>query len=356
MKSLLFSSVVAALLLFITCTENKKTDMPEGQTINEELKKISALLQDTSFALKLAKDQEAAYYASQGQPAPAFLTGKDDSATIVRSLKEEKIAINIAGFYALECGIGALAEQKGGTLVEWLTRIIEKKLDSSEVLTLNRFANATWKAGQPFRSLKRITRENFTSSIFLPADEVKKDYDQILAAANKLLPALSNVKDSSNESQLKRLDHLLKDKSFALEMAKHMEAAYYAGQQQAVPPFLKPGEDTSTIAKSVKEEKIATNLAGFYALECGVSYLATAEKKLPSAILKSIVNDSISADHKKIFERFANATWKAGQPFRGLNRIERKTFTPFDLLPPEEVEKDWVQIKAAAVMVKGKII
>jgi hypothetical protein len=35
----------------------------------------------------------------------------------------------------------------------------------------------------------------------------------------------------------------------------------------------------------MKEEKIATNLAGFYALECGLSYLATAQKKLPSAVL-----------------------------------------------------------------------
>ena len=136
-----------------------------------------------------------------------------------------------------------------------------------------------------------------------------------------------------------------------MEMAMHMEAAYYTGQQQAVPPFLKPGEDTATVKKASEEEKIATNLAGFYALECGLSYLATAEKKLPSAVLQSILNDSISSDNKRLFERFANATWKAGQPFRGLSKIERKTFTPFDLLPAEEIEKDWVQIKAAAEMV-----
>lgn len=326
--------------------------MPESQTINEELKKISALLQDTSFALDLAKNQEAAYYASQGQPAPPFLTEKDDSTAITRSLKEEKIATNIAGFYALECGIGSLIEQKGGTLVEWLTRIVEKKLDSSEILVLNRFANATWKAGQPFRSLKRITRDNFTSSVFLPADEVKKDYDQILAAASKLLPALAELKDSSNASQLQKLDQLLKDKQFALQMAMHMEGAYYTGQQQAIPPFLKPGEDTSVIIKSVKEEKIATNVAGFYALECGISYLATVQNKLPSEVLQQIINDSISYTDKRLFERFANATWKAGQPFRGLNRIERKSFTPFDLLPSEEVEKDWVQIKTAAETVR----
>jgi hypothetical protein len=350
MKSLLLSSIVAASLLSTSCSENKKTDMPEGQTINEELKKISALLQDTSFALELAKNQEAAYYASQGQPVPVFLTEKDDSATIARSFREEKIATNIAGFYALECGIGTIIEQKGGMFGEWLTRIVEEKLDSAEVLVLNRFANATWKAGQPFRSLKRITKDNFTSSVFLPTDEVKKDYDQILAATNKLLSALIELKDSSNAIQLQKLDQLLKDKQFALQMAMHMEGAYYTGQQQAIPPFLKPEEDASVIIKSVKEEKIATNVAGFYALECGLSYLATAQNRLPSEVLQLIINDSISNTDKRLFERFANATWKAGQPFRGLNRIERKTFTPFDLLPSEEIEKDWVQIKAAARM------
>jgi hypothetical protein len=54
-------------------------------------------------------------------------------------------------------------------------------------------------------------------------------------------------------------------------------------------------------------------------------------------------------------KRFANATWKAGQPFRSLDRITRKTFTCFDLLPPEEVEKDWMQIKAAAIKLSAAL-
>jgi len=350
MKKIFPIALIAIGLILARCSENKNAGMQGKQTIIQELKKISTLLQDSSFALELAKNQEAAYYLAQQQPQPAFLTGTDDS--IQKSYKEEKIAINIAGFYALECGIGALIEQTGGTTTEWLNKILDGKIDSTELLVLNRFANATWKAGQPFRSLKRIKRDNFTSAVFLSADEIKKDYDQVKAAAQKLLPALGNYKDSSNASQLLRLDQLLKDKSFAAEMAMNMEAAYYTGQQQAAPLFLKPGEDTATIKKSVNEEKIATNLAGFYALECGLSYLAAAENKLPSEMLQSILNDSISHNNKRLFERFANATWKAGQPFRGLNRIERKIFTPFDLLAAEEVEKDWVQIKTAAATLK----
>lgn len=322
--------------------------MQQEQTINDELKKITALLQDTSFALEMAKNQDAAYYGSLGQTVPVFLTDNVDTSTIKRSLKEEKIATNIAAFYALECGIGVLMDQKGGSPTKWLNKILEKKLDSTEILVLNRFANATWKAGQPFRGLNRITRDVFISSVFLPAEEVKKDYDQISAAALKLLTALEEVKDSSKENQLQKISYLLKDKQFAMEMAQHMEAAYYKAQQQTIPAFLKPGEDTATIKKSLKEEKIATNIASFYALECGLSFLATAQKKLPSVVMQSIINDSISKDDKRLFERFANSTWKAGQPFRGLDRITRKTFTPFDLLPPEEIEKDWIQIKAAA--------
>lgn len=340
---------IAGMLLFCaSCTQPKVTVMNKDQQIREELTKITTLLQDTSFALSMAKNQEAAYYTAQNQPVPPFLSAAEGNATVARSVKEEKIAINVAGFYALECGIGELMEEKGGTPVEWLKKIESNKLDSTEILILNRFANATWKAGQPFRDLQRIKRDNFISSVFLPADEVKKDYHQVVTATGKLLPVMQDVADASKETQLKKLSLLLKDKTFALEIAQHMEAAYYNEQKQPVPPFVKPDEDTATKKKSLKEEKIATNIAGFYALECGISYLATTRKELPSTVLQSIVSDSLSKADVKLFERFANATWKGGQPFRGLDRITRETFTSFDLLPPYEVDKDWVQIKAAA--------
>jgi hypothetical protein len=44
----------------------------------------------------------------------------------------------------------------------------------------------------------------------------------------------------------------------------------------------------------------------------------------------------------------ANATWKAGQPFRGLNRITRATFTPFYFLNEADIEKDLIQVRSAA--------
>ena len=164
--------------------------MQQDLAINNELKKITSLLQDSRFALEMAKNQDAAYYISQGQTVPAFLPDSADTSTIVRSLKEEKIATNIAAFYALECGIGALVNQKGGSPGEWLNKLTAKQLDSTEILILNRFANATWKAGQPFRGLDRITRTTFTCFDLLTPEEIEKDWVQIKAAAVKLSKAL----------------------------------------------------------------------------------------------------------------------------------------------------------------------
>jgi hypothetical protein len=65
------------------------------------------------------------------------------------------------------------------------------------------------------------------------------------------------------------INSLLHDEKYAEEMARELDAAYYKGIGQVPPPFLSPGEDTLIIEKSAKEEKIATSIAGFYALECG---------------------------------------------------------------------------------------
>lgn len=338
--------MLSLVVFFNSCANKAGTNMQ--QQITNELAQITRLLRDSSFALDMAKHQEAAYYKHQDQSPPDFLLQGEAQESVEKSAKEEKIATNIAALYAVECAVGALMEQGGGTPFEWLAKIKAKQLDSTEVLLLNRFANATWKAGQPFRGLDRITRDVFVSPVFLPEAEIKKDQDQIIAATGKLLDAMQEVKDASLSDQLQKLKELLQDKQFALEMAQHMEAAYYAAQQQPAPAFLQQGEDTATISKSTKQEKIATNLAGFYALECGLSYLATAQQKLPSAVLKALVNDKLDATDKRLFERFANATWKAGQPFRGLDRITRAPFVPFDLLTKEEQDKDWVQIRAAA--------
>ncbi|MCC6287034.1 MAG: hypothetical protein IT249_04050 [Chitinophagaceae bacterium] len=313
-----------------------------------QLNQINNLLQNSDFTRAMAEKLEAAYYIAQNQPVPPFSTPFNDTALIKKSIKEEKIATGVAPLYAVECGIGQLMEASGGTPVEWVDKIINNKLDSAQVLILNRFANATWKAGQPFRGLERIKRPVFISAVFLPEDEVKKDYEHVQITTQMLREKMENVKDASKSQQLQRINELLQDKQFAFDVAANAEVVYYTSQRKAVPPFLKPGEDTATHKKSMLDEKVAINVAGFYALECGLSYLATAKNALPSKVLHDIVTGSLAAPDKKLFQRFANATWKAGQPFRELDRITRDNFISFDLLPAEEVNKDWIQIKAAA--------
>jgi hypothetical protein len=338
------------LLFFLgaicACSIKKKENMQNS--IQNELNKIDSLLRNATYNEDMAKALDAAYYKGTGKGAPPFLAAGEDTATKQKSLKEEKIATNVAGFYALECGIGWLCSQSDQTPVEWLNKIKESTVDSATVSILNRFANATWKAGQPFRSMERIMRPTFTVFNFLPQDEVKKDEEQIATAAAKLLSAMNEVKDSSTDAQMKKIRTLMQNKDFALQMADSMNTGYNTRQNLPADKFLSAEDDTVTITKSVQEEKIAINVAGFYALECGLNYFATAKNELPSQVLQSIVDNTISVDEKMLLQRFANATWKAGQPFRGLDRTTRDNFVPFYFLTDEEIEKDWVQIKAAA--------
>ncbi len=343
MYKILFSICIMSPFFIASCTSSENEPTENQQ--HAQLEKLNKLLRDSAFTVRIALKQDSVYQASQ-HAAATSLPLKD--SVIPKSFKEEKIAINLAGFLALECGIGALIQREGGTPVEWMQRIVNQNLDSSSILLLNRFANATWKASQPFRSLSRIRRDNFIVANFLSEEETRKDYDQVRGAAYMLLDTMMKLGDESKEEQVEMISRLMKNKSFMTDVAKHMEASYYEALKQTVPEFISPEDENKTVEKSAFEEQVATRVAGFYALECGVSYLVTAEKKLPVDILKSIEDGSITQQDKELLERFANATWKAGQAFRSLDRIERSSFTPFSLLSAEEVEKDWVQIKSAA--------
>ncbi|MBD2754948.1 hypothetical protein [Spirosoma validum] len=327
--------------------KQRKEDSP-NQQIEKELATIDSLLRSESFAVEIAEAQNRAYYVGVGEtPKPLLVLG-DDTASVTIRKRDEKIATNVAGFYALECGLGAVCAKTNQKPTDFLQMIVDNKADSATVLLLNRFANTTWKAGQPFRGLERIKRPIFKIASLLPEDEVKKDYDQIQAAAIKLLAAMQPVRESSADEQMRKLRSLLQDKQFAATIAAYQDSTCYTAQHKPAPPFLTPEEENATVKKSVKEQKIATNVAGFYELEGGLSYLVTTQQKRPSTILKAIVADTISKQDRELLCRFANAGWKAGQPFRGLDRITRATFTPFYFLSEADIDKDWVQVKAAA--------
>lgn len=341
-------TIIAACNNTETTGTAKPTAMDTSDSIKKELTKMDSLLQDKPFTEAMAHELEAAYYKGVGEAVPPFLKPGEDSLEIEKSVKEKKIATNIAAFYALECGINYFCAKDSSTPAGWIEKITSGKLSNPETELFDRFANATWKAGQPFRGMDRIKRPNFIGWSGLNNEEIQKDTRQITGAAAKLKPLIGGAK----EEQLQQIKKLLQDKDFAYGVAAFMDSTYYAGEKKPVLPFISKEEETAKKKKRFKEEKIATNIAGFYALECGVNYLVSSKKQPPSVILQSIIDNSISKEDKMLFARFANATWKAGQPFRSLDRITRDIFVPFNFLSDVEVEKDWMQVKAAA----GKLL
>ena len=314
-----------------------------------ELGRLQTLLRDPVFALDMAQTLDAAYYQGLGQSVPPFLKPEDETATLPKSVREEKIATNLAGFYAVETGVGYLAERDRQTPLVVLQAVAEGRRSDADMLLLARFANATWKAGQPFRGLARISRTTFGPAALLSETELRKDFVQIRAAAVRLVGGLQGLGGADTPAQLDRLQALLRDQAYAQDMAQALDAAYYNGLGQPVPPFLKPEEMAATTTKSVREERIATNMAGFYALEAGVGILAEQGRETPLQIIDSIARGTRSDKDMLLLARLANATWKAGQPFRGLARISRDTFKPAALLSPADVRKDLDQVQAAAL-------
>ncbi|MEO6723412.1 MAG: hypothetical protein ABIN67_23800 [Ferruginibacter sp.] len=321
------------------------------ERIEDEFKKIDTLLQDAGFALTMAAALEAAYRDNMGQPTTAFINAAEQNSVIIKSVKEEKIATNLAGFYALECGLCTLVAQTNEAPVSLLEKIVSRNIDATDLFLLMRFANTTWKAGQPFRELNRITRENFIAASHLSEEDIEKDKVQIINAATKLLASMKEVAQQDVQAQMEKLRTLLQDTNYAIEIAAWLHDCYYTGQNQEPPPFLTPDDDIATITKLVKEIKIATSIAGFYGLEGGVNFFVSSKKILPSVILRSLVNNSISREDEMLFARFANAAWKAGQPFIDLSRISRDTFTPFYFLSEADIKKDLAQLKKAAEVV-----
>ena len=359
MKAFFTTALVMALLLTackpITPVAAPPDTAAPAVAANPELVQLQVLLQDPAFALEMAQWLDAAYYKGQGQAVPDFVSAEEETAVKEKRVKEEKIAMNLAGFYAVEAGLGVLVERTGETPTAFLTAIVDGTLPQADMLLLARFANATWKAGQPFRALERISRDTFIPAALLSDEELQKDFDQIRAASEKLLEKLQASADLETAAQLTQLQTLLQDPAFALEMAQWLDAAYYKGQGQPVPDFVSAEEETAVKEKSVKEEKIAMNLAGFYAVEAGLGVLVERTGETPTALLTAIVDGTLPQEDMLLLARFANATWKAGQPFRALERITRDTFIPAALLSDEELQKDFDQLRAAAEKLLEKL-
>lgn len=108
-----------------------------------------------------------------------------------------------------------------------------------------------------------------------------------------------------------------------------------------------------------KPEKVAQNLAGLQAVISGVGVIGCvrSERATFEEVLGDVADDKLTTSERSIMLRLANATWGAGQSFRtDKGPLGRATnMNVFDLLDADEVDKDYCQIKAAALFLKEKL-
>jgi len=332
--------------------------LPDGGDID----KLKGLLQDKVFAEEMANYLNDKYNEAQPENQRYALYGEKDITTPSGTTKKDvAIAMNVAGFYALETAVGALRESSNRqeqSIVQVLTDIANGKLSEQENNLVMRFANATWKAGQPFRDINRITRGAFTLWDSLSREEKDKDMVQVKNAAGKVLEKMNGLENNPANQEAK-LKELLQDKVFAEEMANYLNDKYNEAQPENQRYALYGEKDITTPSGTTKKDvAIAMNVAGFYALETAVGALRESSNRQEQSIvqvLTDIANGKLSEQENNLVMRFANATWKAGQPFRDINRITRGAFTLWDSLSREEKDKDMVQVKNAAGKVLEKI-
>jgi hypothetical protein len=151
--------------------------------------------------------------------------------------------------------------------------------------------------------------------------------------------------------QFRVLGKLMQDPAFAETIAQVVHNAY----QQQVPGGATTPMLPADIDPSRKLQLIAQNLAPFYALDSLITNMWRERKWSPVQTLKSLTASELSAEGITTPGLLANLAWKAGQPFRGIGRIERPVFAPFPLLENKELAKDHPLMKAVAQSVLGEI-
>lgn len=139
---------------------------------------------------------------------------------------------------------------------------------------------------------------------------------------------------------LEKIKSLYENMGKMVKLANMCDKAYAEGIGNS--DWYKPFDESNPI-------KVAQNLAALPAVISAVSVICKLRYVIDKTeivfirILKDVDNDNLTKLEKRILLQFANSTWNAQQPFRCLDRI--KNMNIFDLLPEEEVDKDWHQIK-----------
>lgn len=143
---------------------------------------LQDIIRDRKNILECANRCARAYAVSNGYEYTPF--GEDAA---------EAVAQNYAGLQAVVSGLGLICSLGSASTIEisgkeLLARIAGGTCNEDTRNILLRLANATWGAGQPFRSdkgpLGRADRVNVFE--LLPQEETAKDWVQIQAAARFL--------------------------------------------------------------------------------------------------------------------------------------------------------------------------
>ncbi|MDP8299278.1 MAG: hypothetical protein P9L88_05190 [Candidatus Tantalella remota] len=186
--------------------EGEAEEVPVEQAVEEpvpaiiQFEALKQILQSKQAAREMAEWQNGSYYRGIGEEAPQFILPEEEGT----DAEKERIAINLAGVYALESGLGVICERDNVTPLEVLTAINDRTISEEDMLLMARFANATWKAGQVFRSLDRIERDTFRPAVTLVPEELEKDFDQIYAAAEQLYNRLNYAVSEGMDAEQKR--------------------------------------------------------------------------------------------------------------------------------------------------------
>lgn len=150
-------------------------------------------------------------------------------------------------------------------------------------------------------------------------------------------------------------DSLMRDKEFLIQTAETCNFAYYKATSQPQTPLFSDIERAVLLLGDSKEvittkgiKKLATNTAGFFAVQEAVFEFANENNCEPIDVLENIVGEDSDPKILSKAMRYAHATWLTSNAHR--NGTTRAIVKPFDQLTEEEKSFDKVQIKTSAQM------
>jgi hypothetical protein len=209
---------------------------------------------------------------------------------------------------------------------------------------------------------------------------VARRVDDIFEDMSESLDRQTGNERLKDSALFNRIDEVIRDKKFLVEVADACDRAYreearkhseargevaadwmtqelFSAQEREVLLHGRPENSPEVAAVYDKaQKKLATNTAGFYAIQDALGLLHSLHQEDPfiaDETLTAVDGDKASPQLMDIFARFAHATWAAGQPFK--DRETRPVMQPFDLLSEDEKAKDFVQIHTAAHVLRSRI-